>query len=75
MHTAWELYCAFWRNNGNISIMWHMAVAIMFVGCGVMVFCGDKIDRQRDRQHPEDEVSRRASSAGVANPPQQEGTP
>lgn len=50
MHTAWELYCTFWRNNGNVAILWHMGMVILFIGCGVMVFCGDRLDRQSDAQ-------------------------
>lgn len=55
MHKAWELYCAFWAHNGNVAILWHMGMTIMFFVCGVLVFCGDKLDRQRDarREYPE----------------------
>jgi 4-hydroxybenzoate polyprenyltransferase len=56
MHTTWELYKSFWAHNGNVAILWHMGFAVMFVGCGVMVFCGDRFDRESDRQHPEHEV-------------------
>lgn len=50
MHTAWEAYCTFWKNNGNVAALWHMGVAIMFGGSVAMVFCGDRLDRRRDAQ-------------------------
>jgi 4-hydroxybenzoate polyprenyltransferase len=55
IHTAWKLYCAFWKHNGNVAALWHMGFGIMFFGSIAMIVWGDRLDRKRDaqREYPE----------------------